>query len=180
MNPAAGCTLHARLRWRRMLRFHAALIDASVLGSVRTVPTSSRQKNDGYAFIPRGASASEHRCHGSAEPPHDRIRRPWPAFRLGPVRLTRSAPLLGTLGRGIESLPPSFASRSSAPFGQLRFEPNECVGVKSTLALRQREAALHTSSGQPSHIAGQARAGPLRQCRAVATFRLLIWVRSSV
>jgi hypothetical protein len=44
MNPAAGCTLHARLRWRRMLRFHAALIDASVLGSVRTVPTSSRQR----------------------------------------------------------------------------------------------------------------------------------------
>src|SRR5215831_11666045 len=35
MNPAAGYTLHARLRWRRMLRFHAALIDASVLGSVR-------------------------------------------------------------------------------------------------------------------------------------------------
>jgi hypothetical protein len=24
-----------RLRWRRMLRFHATLIDASVLGSVR-------------------------------------------------------------------------------------------------------------------------------------------------
>jgi hypothetical protein len=46
----------------------------------------------------------KHWCHGSGEP-HSRTPRPSPAFRLGPVRWTRSAPLLGTLGRGVETPP---------------------------------------------------------------------------
>ena len=43
-----------------------------------------------------------------------------------------------------------------------------------------RAAFLTSTCGQPSRIAGYAQAGPLRQCRAVAIFRLLIWVRSAV
>jgi hypothetical protein len=55
---------------------------------------------------PLSLTSPKHRCHGSAEPPHGRTHRPSPAFRLGPVRWTRSAPLLGTLGRGVETLLP--------------------------------------------------------------------------
>jgi hypothetical protein len=130
------------------------------------------------AFIPRGASASEHRCHGSAEPPHDRTPRPWPAFRLGPVRWTRSAPLLGTLGQGIESLPPWFASRSSVPFGQLPFQPNECVGVPRPvrISLDIFEKAL-SLCGSASRFAYERR--PTIAYSRVGTARTLSAVPSS-